>query len=145
MHTHYLNNSIGDSEELMEFTNRNNLKKQLITQKYNSGRFQYSSQEGNPNYSSLSNTDFQEEKSSTRQKNRMSAGGYNQHRKGKSKTSKGYYKSANDKGDLKNSSKSKKRKVSKRSRISKHNENTHTPISRTKFNKVHNMNDFNAE
>ena len=60
MHTHYLNNSIGDSEELIDTnTNRNNIKKQKaahITQKYNSGRFQYSSQEGNPNYSSLSNT-----------------------------------------------------------------------------------------
>jgi hypothetical protein len=75
MHTHYLNNSIEDSEELLEFTNRNNLKKQLITQKYNSGRFQYSSQEGNPNYSSLSNAGFPDEKSSFRLKNRTSTRG----------------------------------------------------------------------
>lgn len=145
MHTHYLNNSIGDSEELIEFTNRNNLKKQLITQKYNSGRFQYSSQEGNQNYSSLSNADFQDEKSSTRQKNRMSAGSYHQHRKGKSKTSKGYYKSGNDKNELKNGSKSKKRKASKKNKGNKNYDNAHTPISRTKFSKVQNLNEFNTD
>jgi hypothetical protein len=72
MHTHYLNNSIGDSEGLIETSNRNNLKSKKaaqINQKYyNSGRFQYSSQGGNPNYSSLSNSDFPGEIKSNRQK-----------------------------------------------------------------------------
>ena len=70
MHTHYLNNSIGDSDELVENSNRNNIKKKAsqITQKYNSGRFQYSSQEGNQNYSSLSNSELPDEKQSNRQR-----------------------------------------------------------------------------
>jgi uncharacterized coiled-coil protein SlyX len=144
MHTHYLNNSIGDSEELIDMTNRNVMKKQLITQKYNSGRFQYSSQEGNPNYSSLSNTDFPDEKASTRQKNRISAINYHQQRKGKSKTSKGYYKSTTDKPELKSNSKSKKRKISKRNR-SKNHENAQTPLSRTKFAKANGLTEFTAE
>lgn len=144
MHTHYLNNSIEDSEELLEFTNRNNLKKQMITQKYNSGRFQYSSQEGNPNYSSLSNVDFHEEKSSNRQRNRTSTGGYPQGRKQKSKTSKGYYRPASEKQDSKAVSKSKKRKASKRNR-SKNHDNAYTPISRTKFSKIKNINEFSSE
>ena len=99
MHTHYLNNSIGDSEEQLENSNRNGVKKRVaqITQKYNSGRFQYSSQEGNPNYSSLSNSDFPDEKFSNRQRNRVSAINYQQQRKNKSKTSKGYYKSTIEK------------------------------------------------
>lgn len=145
MHTHYLNNSIGDSEELIDMTNRNNMKKQMITQKYNSGRFQYSSQEGNPNYSSLSNTDFPDDKASTRQKNRISAINYHQQRKGKSKTSKGYYKSTVEKSELKSNSKSKKRKISKRNRSSKNHENAQTPISRTKFLKVNGLSEFTAE
>ena len=139
MHTHYLNNSIGDSDELIDMTNRNNLKKQMITQKYNSGRFQYSSQEGNPNYSSLSNTDFPDQRqiSNRQAKTRMSS--YHQ-RKAKSKTSKGYYKTI-EKSDLKASSKSRKRKSAKRTRSKAHekaSETAQTPISRTKFSKTTN-------
>lgn len=145
MNTHYLNNSIGDSEELIEFTNRNNLKKQMITQKYNSGRFQYSSQEGNPNYSSLSNTDFQDENISSRQKNWMSTGNHPHQRKNKSKTSKGYHKSTSDKQEAKNTSKSKKRKVSKKNKGFKNHENTHTPLSRAKFSKIKNLKELTGE
>ena len=75
----------------------------------------------------------------------MSAGSYNQHRKGNSKTSKGYYKSANDTKEFKNNSKSKKRKASKRNKSSKNHENTQTPISKAKFNKVQHINEFNTD
>lgn len=147
MHTHYLNNSIGDSEELIEHTNRNNLKRKTaqLNQKYNSGRFQYSSQEGNPNYSSLSNSDFPDEKQSNRQRNKVSAVNYHQQRKVKSKTSKGYYKSTVERSDFKSNSKSKKRKISKRNRSSKNHETAHTPISMTKIAKSSNLNDFTIE
>lgn len=147
MHTHYLNNSIGDSEELVEHTNRNNLKRKTaqLNQKYNSGRFQYSSQEGNPNYSSLSNSDFPDEKQSNRQRNRVSAVNYHQQRKVKSKTSKGYYKSTVERSDFKSNSKSKKRKISKRNRSSKNHETAQTPISMTKIAKSNNFNDFTME
>lgn len=147
MHTHYLNNSIGDSEELVENTNRSTVKKKKtaqITQKYNSGRFQYSSQEGNPNYSSLSNSDLPDEKISNRQRNRGSTISYHQQRKGKSKTSKGYYKSTGDKHEFKSNSKSKKRKISKRNRSSKNHENAQTPMSMTKYAKT-NTKEFTAE
>jgi len=126
MNTHYLNNSIGDSEELVENSSRNNIKKKKvnqITQKYNSGRFQYSSQEGNPNYSSLSNSDFPDEK-----------------------TSKGYYKTNVQRNDFKSNSKSKKRKISKRTRSSnKAHENAQTPISMNKIIKTTNLNEFTGE
>lgn len=151
MHTHYLNNSIGDSEELIDSTNRNTIKKKKaaqITQKYNSGRFQYSSQEGNPNYSSLSNSDFPEDKISNRQRNRNSAMSYHQQRKVKSKTSKGYYKSTGERPEFKSNSKSKsvKRKVSKRNRSSKHHETAQTPISMSKNGKMNqNMYEFTSE
>lgn len=114
MHTHYLNNSIGDSEKLVKNSNRTNMKKKKvaqITQKYNSGRFQYSSQEGNPNYSSLSNSDFPEDRASTK-KNRGSGIKYHPQRK-VSKTSKGYYKTNGDRHDARSTSKSSKRKFYK--------------------------------
>lgn len=109
MHTHYLNNSIGDSDEFIETnTNRNSKKQKVanVTQKYHSGRFQYSSQEGNPNYSSLSNSGLQKDKQSTRQRNRTSISNGAKQRKGKSKTSKGYYKLTSEKNDFKTNSKS---------------------------------------
>jgi hypothetical protein len=145
MHTHYLNNSIGDSDELVENSTRNNMNRKVsqITQKYNSGRFQYSSQEGNQNYSSLSNSELPDEKQSNRQRNKVFAINYHQQRKGKSKTSKGYYKSS-EKSDFKRNSKSKKRKQSKRTRASKYNENAQTPISMTKMGKS-NLVDFISE
>lgn len=147
MHTHYLNNSIGDSEELVE-SSRNNIKKKnnQISNKYNSGRFQYSSQEGNPNYSSLSNSDFPDEKISNRQRNKISVSNYHQQRKNKSKTSKGYYKTNLDRSEFKSNSKSKKRKISKRNRSSnKTHENAQTPISMNKVLKNVNINEFTAE
>ena len=148
MHTHYLNNSIGDSEELIESTSRNIIKKKksIKNSKYNSGRFQYSSQEGNPNYSSLSNSDFPEDKISNRQRKKISVVNYQQQRKGKSKTSKGYYKTNIERSDLKSNSKSRKRKVSKRNRSSnKAHENAQTPISMNKIIKGVNISDFTAE
>jgi len=130
---------------LVENTNRNNMKKKTvqISQKYNSGRFQYSSQEGNPNYSSLSNSDMPDEKASNR--NRVFAVNYHQQRKGKSKTSKGYYKSTNEKSDRKSTSKSKKRKVSKRTRTLKNPESAQTPMSMSKITKNNRIQEFTTE
>lgn len=138
MHTHYLNNSIGESEELMEMNNNKKQKGAHVTQKFNSGRFQYSSQEGNPNYSSLSNSGFPDEKYSNRQRNRASVNTYHQQRKVKSKTSKGYYKSTTEKSDMKSNSKSNKRKASKRNRGSKLHDNNQTPISMSVIAKASN-------
>ena len=117
----------------------------MITQKYNSGRFHYSSQEGNPNYSKLSNADFQYDKFSNLQNDQLPAGSHHQNRKLKSIISKGYYKSTSDNQELKNSSKSKKRKTSKKNRQHKNNEITHTPLSRTKILKNQNLNEFTSE
>ena len=117
----------------------------MITQKYNSGRFHYSSQEGNPNYSKLSNADFQYDKFSNLQNDQLPAGSHHQNRKLKNIISKGYYKFTSVKQELKNNSKLKKRKTSKKNRQYKANENAHTPLSRTKFLKNQNLNEFTRE
>lgn len=86
--------------------------------------------------------------SNRQNRGKISASNYHQQRKGKSKTSKGHYKSNNntDKSEVKSSSKTKKRKVSKRNRSSnKAQENAQTPISMSKLIKNAVISEFTGE